>query len=95
MAFVNVFLTPLWPPLQFTLGDPDRTLASLAGSDPVLQVALESAESIKTSSRTVGGQIYQDFEVLGPTRYLASITVLEGRIFALFVGGPEKVSSSP
>ncbi|GAB4822325.1 hypothetical protein N2152v2_009371 [Parachlorella kessleri] len=73
---------------SFRLVDVDSTLAGFAGADYDLQDVL--GDATKTSeSREIGGQLYYNIDIDSPSiHYLSSITVKEGKVFALFVKCP-------
>lgn len=77
---------------NFKLGDLDKTLEGFAGADYDLQDALTGSTDKKTSRRTVDGVgDFYDYEVVGPDSvYLASVTLRNGKVFALFVSSPAK-----
>lgn len=58
---------------------------------PVPQDALSNASSITKSEREVEGIQFLDFDIDSPEfRYLSSIAVKQGKVFALFVRCPTK-----
>jgi len=75
---------------SFQLKDTESTFSGFVIADPDLQEALETADEVNQSSRTVGGLNFFDYEIKGSqTNYLSSITVNnEGKLFALFVKAP-------
>lgn len=76
---------------KFKLGDADVTLQGFAGADYDLQDALTTATSKKTYTRDLDDRKWFNYEVLGPElNYLATITLDEGKVFALFVKTPTK-----
>jgi len=76
---------------SFKLTDLDSTFAGFAGADYDLQDALSAATEIGKSQREVDGITFYDYDIDSPeTRYLASITVKGGKVFALFVKSPAR-----
>lgn len=76
---------------SFRLTDVDNTLAGFAGADSDLLDALGEAEKT-SSSKEVEGQLYYDIDIVAPgIRYLCSITVKQGKVYALFVKCPENL----
>eukprot|EP00466_Bigelowiella_natans_P002204 jgi/Bigna1/91227/estExt_fgenesh1_pg.C_930046 len=78
---------------SFKLKDTESTFSGFVIADPDLQVALENADEVKQSSRTVGGLDFFDYEIVGAgNNYFSSITVNnEGKLFALFVKSPQSL----
>lgn len=75
----------------FKLSDPESTLSSFAGADYDLNDAVTAAEDIRSSKRDEGGRIFYDYEVEGlEVVYYVSVTVDQGKVFALFVSSPVK-----
>jgi hypothetical protein len=75
----------------FILRDTESTFAGFAGADYNLQDALSSATNIEKKKRQVDGIDFYDFDIDSPDfRYLASIAVKDGKVFALFVRSPSR-----
>lgn len=76
---------------SFKLTDTDSTFMSFAGADYDIQDAIASADDIAATKRVVGGQPFYDYTVAGSDSvYRATITVSEGKVFAMFVSSPSK-----
>jgi len=79
----------------FILRDTESTFAGFAGADYNLQDALSSATNIDKTKRTVDGVDFFDYDIDSPDyRYLASIAVKDGKVFALFVRSPARAFKS-
>ncbi|KAG2497564.1 hypothetical protein HYH03_004310 [Edaphochlamys debaryana] len=76
---------------SFRLTDLDSTLNGFAGADYQLQDSLAASTNRTTSSRDIGGLTFYDYDIESPDyRYLVTITVADGKVFALFVRSPNK-----
>ncbi|KAI8467624.1 MAG: thylakoid lumen protein [Monoraphidium minutum] len=79
---------------SFKLTDIDSTFAGFAGADYYLQDALSSANEIGRSQREKDGITFFQYDIDSPDfRYLASIAVKDGKVFALFVRCPARAFS--
>lgn len=76
---------------NFALNDIDSTFAGFAGADYDLQDALSYSTEKVTNKRDVDGRPFYDVQVSSPdVTYLSSITVSQGKVFAMFVKSPTK-----
>lgn len=76
---------------SFKLADIDSTLSGFAGADYDLQDALSGSTNKSATTRQLQGATFYDYEIESPDyHYLASVTVSQGKIFALFVRSPAK-----
>lgn len=76
----------------FRLTDTDTTFQGFVGADFTLQDAVSSAGDIVKSTVTKDGQEYYIYDIDSPAyRYLCSITVKYGKIFAMFVACPTRL----
>lgn len=76
---------------SFRLTDIETTFAGFAGADADMQDAITSATDRKTSDREVDGQKYYTIELDAPdVQYLSSITVHDGKVYAMFVKSPTR-----
>lgn len=76
---------------SFKLTDVDSTFAGFAGADYNLQDALVSSTGTKKGKREVDGRQFYDYDITSPdTRYLSTITVKDGKVFAFFIKSPTK-----
>lgn len=76
---------------SFRLTDLDSTFAGFAGADYNLQDALSSANEITRSQREQDGTTFYQYDIDSPEfRYLSSIAVKDGKVFALFVRSPAR-----
>jgi hypothetical protein len=76
---------------SFRLTDLESTFNSFVAADYDLQDAVSSADDIASSSREVDGQTFYDYYVPGSDAvYRATITVNEGKVFAMFVSSPAR-----
>eukprot|EP01025_Chloroclados_australasicus_P035288 TRINITY_DN3597_c0_g2_i2.p2 TRINITY_DN3597_c0_g2~~TRINITY_DN3597_c0_g2_i2.p2 ORF type:complete len:209 (+),score=25.94 TRINITY_DN3597_c0_g2_i2:75-629(+) len=75
----------------FQLRDVDSTFSGFAGADYDIQDAVSYATSKTTQERMVNGQKYIDYDIDSPdVRYLATITVKQGKVYAFFLKCPTK-----
>ena len=76
---------------SFQIRDTESTFAGFAGADYRLQDAIQSANSIEKSTRGANGTTFYEFDIDSPDfRYLTSIAVKDGKVFALFVRSPSR-----
>lgn len=76
---------------SFRLTDVDSTFAGFAGADYDLQDALVSSTDSKKSERDVDGRKFFDYDISSPSvRYLSTVTVKDGKVFAFFIKSPAK-----
>lgn len=76
---------------SFRLTDLDSTFAGFAGADYALQDALSDATNIERSERESNGITFYQYDIDSPEyRYLSSIAVKDGKVFALFVRSPAR-----
>jgi len=76
---------------SFRLTDIDSTFAGFAGADYDLQDALSNASNVGKGKREVDGIEFYDYDIESPDfRYLSSIAVKNGKVFALFVRCPSR-----
>lgn len=76
---------------SFKITDTDSTFAGFAGADYDLQDSLSNASNITKKSVERDGNTFYEFDIEAPEfRYLSSITVKQGKVFALFVRSPTK-----
>lgn len=76
---------------SFRLTDVDSTFAGFAGADYDLQDALVSSTDSKKAEREVDGRKFFDYDISSPSvRYLSTVTVKDGKVFALFIKSPAK-----
>ena len=76
---------------SFQLTDLDSTFAGFAGADYALQDALSDATDISRSEAERDGVKFYRYDIDSPAfRYLASIAVKDGKVFALFVRSPAR-----
>lgn len=76
---------------SFRLTDLDSTFAGFAGADYYLQDALSSATNIERSESEKNGVNFYRYDIDSPEfRYLSSIAVKDGKVFALFVRSPSR-----
>jgi len=74
---------------SFKIKDARKTFTGFYGADPGLLETLESDVEIVQKTREAGGYTYNEYEIMGDTiSYLVTITVFEGKLFALFVRAP-------
>ncbi|KAK9815058.1 hypothetical protein WJX73_006135 [Symbiochloris irregularis] len=77
---------------KFKLGDADLTLQGFAGADYDLQDALTTATKKDNYTREVDDRKWFNYVVTGPEfNYLSTITLDEGKVFALFTKSPTKL----
>ena len=77
---------------SFRLSDIDTTIAGFAGADYDMQDALTTATQKIKGERDVNGQLYYDIQIDSPdVQYLATVTVDQGKVYALFVKSPTKM----
>lgn len=80
---------------QYRPGDLDRTLRGFAGTDSELMEAYESADEVSSDKVNRFGGIYYTYFINAPdVKYRASVTVNNGKMFALFVRTPVKAWDS-
>lgn len=66
-------------------------ILNISSADTRLQDALENASNIGKSTHEIDGTEFLDFDIDSPEfRYLATIAVNNGKVFALFVRSPAK-----
>lgn len=76
---------------SFIIRDTESTFAGFAGADYRLQDAIQSATNISKSTREENGTTFYEFDIDSPDyRYLSSIAVKDGKVFALFVRSPSR-----
>lgn len=72
--------------------DVESTFQGFAGADYDLQDALTDATDTSKATRELDGETYYDYTIETPAlKYLATVTVQTGKVFALFVKAPNKV----
>lgn len=77
---------------SFRLTDIETTFAGFAGADADMQDAISTATDKKTFDREIDGQKYLDIEIDSPdVQYLSSVTVKEGKVYAMFVKSPTRM----
>jgi hypothetical protein len=77
---------------SFRLTDIDTTIAGFAGADYDLQDAISSATEKTTSERDIDGQTYYDVLIDSPdVQYLSTVTVDQGKVYAMFLKCPTKL----
>ncbi|PSC75046.1 random slug 5-like [Micractinium conductrix] len=77
---------------SFRLTNVDSTLSGFAGADYDMLDALNDVVLRVDEQREVDGQLYYDVEFASPdVHYLSSITVNEGKVYAMFVKSPAKM----
>eukprot|EP01023_Acetabularia_acetabulum_P018409 TRINITY_DN1929_c0_g1_i1.p2 TRINITY_DN1929_c0_g1~~TRINITY_DN1929_c0_g1_i1.p2 ORF type:complete len:248 (+),score=47.70 TRINITY_DN1929_c0_g1_i1:50-793(+) len=75
----------------FQLKDVESTFAGFAGADYDIQDAVSYATNKTTTERMLEGQKYIDYDIDSPdVRYLATITVKSGKVYAFFLKCPTK-----
>ena len=89
--YVSTFLREGESNKTFSLTDPSKTLTGLATSDYKLQDAIESADNQDFVKRVdAKGRTVYDYDIDSMYgRYLVSMTVDSGRLYAVFVTGSE------
>lgn len=76
---------------SFRLTNVDSTFAGFAGADYLLQDAIQSATNTEIKERDVDGNKVFDYDIDSPDyRYLSSVAVKDGKVFALFVRSPSR-----
>eukprot|EP00877_Chromochloris_zofingiensis_P002444 jgi/Chrzof1/121/Cz01g04040.t1_P19-2 len=76
---------------RFKLTDLDATFASFAGADYNLLDAVSNATNTTKSEREVDGTAFFQYDIESPDyRYLSSIAVKSGKVYALFVRSPSR-----
>jgi hypothetical protein len=76
---------------SFRLTDIETTFAGFAGADADMQDAISTATDKKTFDREIDGQKYFDIEIDSPdVQYLSSVTVKDGKVYAMFVKSPTR-----
>jgi len=76
---------------SFRLTDTDSTFAGFAGADYNLQDALSMASNIDKKEVEADGITFYQYDIDSPDfRYLSSIAVKNGKVFALFVRSPAR-----
>ncbi|KAJ9510198.1 hypothetical protein QJQ45_015681 [Haematococcus lacustris] len=76
---------------SFRLTDLDSTFQGFAGADYDLQDAFSGASEITKTQKDVDGYTFFSYDIDSPeVRYLSSIVVRDGKVFALFVKSPTK-----
>ena len=76
---------------SFKLTDIESTFAGFAGADYDMQDALGAATEQVLGQREVGGQTYYDVQIDSPeVQYLSTITVNNGKVYAMFVKSPTR-----
>lgn len=78
---------------SYVMRDLEATFQGFAGADADLQDALTEASDIKRSSHTddASGNTFYDYDIDSPGfRYLATVAVKSGKVFALFVRSPAR-----
>eukprot|EP00878_Enallax_costatus_P000483 GHUV01000575.1.p1 GENE.GHUV01000575.1~~GHUV01000575.1.p1 ORF type:complete len:249 (+),score=50.67 GHUV01000575.1:148-894(+) len=77
---------------SFRLTDIESTFASFAGADYDLQDAISDATSTDKSESEKDGVKFFNYDIASPAyRYLSSIAVKDGKVFALFVRSPSRL----
>ncbi|KAG1658706.1 hypothetical protein FOA52_005284 [Chlamydomonas sp. UWO 241] len=75
----------------FVLRDTESTFAGFAGADYNLQDSLSLATNIEKVKVTVNETDFYQFDIDSPNfRYLSSVAVKDGKVFALFVRCPAR-----
>lgn len=80
---------------SFRLTDVDTTFQGFVGADYELQDAIQNSSGITKTEREVGGQKFFDYDIDSPdVRYISTVTVKNGKIFAFFIKAPTRVFKS-
>jgi hypothetical protein len=77
--------------LNFQIRDVDSTFRGFAGADYDIADSLENADEIIKGTREIEGQTYYDYDIVSENRYLATVTVSRGKVYAFFVKAPMRL----
>lgn len=74
----------------FKQNDPEKALESISSSDAILQDSIVYGDVNISTRKSDNGETFFDYEIIASQCYLISLTSRQGRIFALFLNGPQR-----
>jgi len=77
--------------LGFRITNVESTFAGFAGADYEIADSLQNAEQIIEGKREVDGQPFFDYDIVAESRYLATVTVQKGKVYAFFIKAPNEL----